>query len=73
MTKIKLHLPNGNTYFLDTKVDIIEDAQLEAILNLFGKSDRLYVEVQNEENKDSKKVLVLWGDTLKNSYISIEN
>jgi len=68
---IKVHLPNGEVY----KSVNFSDEHISKIRNLFGK-ENIEIELELSEGESLRGVkrrsLVLWGNVLANSYITIE-
>ena len=73
---LKVHLPNGNFYKMVLRTEKITDADITEIRQLFGKAENLEigVEVTEMEAKNGLKnrTLVLWGETLAKSYVTVE-
>lgn len=76
-THIWVHLPSGDKFEMDRGNDLSplsEDAVTE-IRNLFGGAkDVEFRALPDKHNGLQKgKTIILWGDTLKNSWIEIVN
>jgi len=75
---VNLHLPNGKVYelYYPNTINPLTPNAITELRNVFGKCDYVDVSVKPDSNDTNNlvqsKILILWGDTLKNSYISID-
>ena len=76
-THVFVHLPSGETFEMDREGNtspLTEEAVSE-IRKLFGESE--HIEFRACPGKDNglqkNKTIILWGETLKNSWIEIVN
>lgn len=69
---VLIHLPNGKSYAMVNKNenDTVEDYEIDAIRKLFGEAENISV-LTIDKKTLKKEVLVLWGQILKNSYITV--
>lgn len=76
-SKVKIHLPNDKVYNVVMTEEHLKDDHVTRIRNLFGNAESVNIEVELEPVESKRagmksKTLVLWGEFLKNSYITIE-
>ncbi len=75
---VKIHLPNGKVHkmVMSKETDKIDDDVITNLRELMGKAENINVSVEvdvSEANKGMKsRSLILWGETFKNSYITVE-
>jgi len=73
---IKVHLPDGTVYKMVLRTEKITDADITEIRQLFGKAENLEIGVEVPEMEAKKglknRTLVLWGETLAKSYVTVE-
>ena len=64
--KHTIHLPNGKSY----TVIVTEEPQVNEIRDFMSSHSAVTIRIKLEPGKEAS--LLLWGDVLKNSYITIE-
>ena len=64
--KHTIHLPNGKSY----TVIVTEEPQVNEIRDFMSSHAAVTIRVELDPGKEAS--LLLWGDVLKNSYITIE-
>ena len=72
---VKIHLPNGKVYEVelqDGKTTMTE-AEISKFRSFLGSVDFMSINVRPDGSNGLMKgmTLILWGDVLKNSYITI--
>jgi hypothetical protein len=73
---VKIYLPNGKVHKTVMTVDKIDDLTVTKIRQLFGGTENIQVQVEvdplDKKNGMKQRTLILWGESLKNSYVMIE-
>lgn len=75
---VKIHLPNGKVYevILKETDSKLTDEEINRVRQLFGGASTSNIQITVKPDKTNgmlkETVLVLWGDTLKNSYITVD-
>lgn len=73
---VKIHLPNGEVHKMVLTTDKLTDEGVTQLRSLLGQVDNFEVSVEvpvSDSNKGMKqKTLILWGELLKNCYITVE-
>lgn len=70
--RVFIHLPNGQKFeFADQKETITED-HIGQMRSFFQSATSMNANVFSGPNFDQKMALILWGELLQNSFITIE-
>lgn len=73
---ITLHLPDGTEHILAQKdvKEVVTDEVVVTLRKMFSECEAINVTVEPdiEDRTMENRVLILWGDTLKNSYLSVQ-
>ena len=64
--KHTIHLPNGKSY----TVIVTEEPKINEIRDFMSSHAAVTIQIELEQGKEAS--LLLWGDVLKNSYITVE-
>ena len=73
---VQIHLPDGNTYELILSTDgkevaTITDKEITQLRLTISGADDVEVTVKPTFPQQKSKKIILWGDVLKNSYITV--
>jgi hypothetical protein len=66
-----LHLPDGKVFELKSHNKVLTKEDEDVLMHMFGRADRIVVGVKAGISKE--RILILWGEVLKNSYITVEH
>lgn len=78
-THVFVHLPSGERFEMDRSgnYEALNNNEIDEIRKLFGAKDMTSVQFTACPDKHNglqkNKVIILWGDVLKNSWIEIVN
>lgn len=71
---VAIHLPNGKVYEVKTQKKTLDEDDITKFRNFMNDSACVNITVKSDRSNSllKEKVLLLWGDVLKNSYITID-